>query len=215
VYEEFLLTTTSAKLADLAGGRISIPGDVQELVESVHGDSARFDWDNPGDRQQAAWNAYRGKQVAERGQAGLVAVPRARQVKSLQALHSLPGEEDEWEVATRLGAKSVRLLCAYVQTDGRRTLDPAGGEPIPEPGTGEKMPAAAVRAVMRRTIPVRADWFHADDMELLAPPQSWAEHPMLGDVRVLYQPVRKGKHQAVAVGGKTLHLDEDLGLVRR
>jgi CRISPR-associated endonuclease/helicase Cas3 len=38
---------------------------------------------------------------------------------------------------------------------------------------------------------------------------------MLGDVRVLYQPVRKGKHQAVSVGGKTLHLDEDLGLVRR
>ncbi|WGD39820.1 CRISPR-associated endonuclease Cas3'' [Streptomyces cathayae] len=215
VYDEFLLTATSAKLGDIPGGSVSIPGDVQELVEAVHGDSAEFDWDNPGSLHAAAWNAYRGKEIAERGQAGLIAVCRARSVKGLHALHSLPGEEDEWETATRLGAKSLRLLYAYIHADGRRTLDLAGDDPIPDPGTGQRMPAAAVRAVMRRTIPVRADWFQGEDAEALSPPESWAEHPMLGEVRILCQPVRNGEHQAVSVSGKLLYLDEDLGLVRR
>jgi CRISPR-associated endonuclease/helicase Cas3 len=38
---------------------------------------------------------------------------------------------------------------------------------------------------------------------------------MLGDVRVLYQPVRDGEPQPVGVGSRTMHLDDDLGLVRR
>ncbi|MFK3902253.1 hypothetical protein ACI2LI_32200 [[Kitasatospora] papulosa] len=76
------------------------------------------------------------------------------------------------------------------------------------------MPASSVRQVMRRTIPVRADWFRDAGPDTLSPPSSWAEHPMLGDVRVLRQPVRQGKAQAVKVGDKTLSLDQDLGLVR-
>ncbi|MET8102196.1 CRISPR-associated helicase Cas3' [Streptomyces sp. NPDC005236] len=215
VYSEFLLSATSEMLGRLAGGVISIPDDVQPLVESVHGASAdTFDWDNPGGREKAAWNAHRGKELAERGQAGMVAVFRARSVAALHDLHSLPGEEDEWEVATRLGADSVRLLCAYVQEDGRRTLDVAGDEPLPESPMGQAAEPAAVRAVMRRTIPVRGSWFAAEDSERFSPPQSWAEHPMLSDVRVLYQSVVGGVASPVAVGGRSLYLDVDLGLVR-
>jgi CRISPR-associated endonuclease/helicase Cas3 len=216
VYSEFLLGTTSAKLSELADGLVSIPEDVQELVESVHGTGVEsFDWDAFDSWRKTAWTAHQGKELAEQGQAGLVAVCRARSVRGLHALHSLPGEEDEWEVATRLGAESVRLLCAYVQMDGRRTLDLAGTEPLPDPSGGKPVSPAAVRAVMRRTIPVRANWFGAEDTELINPPKSWAEHPMLGDVRVLYQPVQDGAARAVVVGGRSLHLDEDLGLVRR
>ncbi len=216
VYSEFLLRATSAKLAGLADGVISIPDDVQDLVESVHGTGVdAFDWDTPGGRQKAAWNAHRGKDLAERGQAGLIAVPRARSVAGLHNLHSLPGNEDEWEVATRLGADSVRLLCAYAQEDGRKTLDVAGDEPVPDPPTGQQVAAAAVRAVMRRTIAVRGSWLPVEDTDLFRPPQSWAEHPMLNDVRVLYQPVAGGVVRPVAVGGRSLHLDADLGLVRR
>ncbi|MHB9858139.1 CRISPR-associated helicase Cas3' [Streptomyces sp. YIM S03343] len=211
VYTEHLLVTTSVAVGKLSGGIVSIPDDVQELVESVHGTAAEsVEWDALDARRRTAWTQHRGKETAERGQAGLVAVPRAGQVGSLQGLHSLPGEEDEWETATRLGADSVRLLCAYIQQDGRTTLDPAGGEVLPEDG-GVR---AAVRTVMRRTVPVRADWFHEQDREVLAPPRAWTEHPMLNDVRVLRLPVRDGRAQPAAVGGKTLRLDEDLGLVR-
>jgi CRISPR-associated endonuclease/helicase Cas3 len=152
LYSEHLLVTTSVTLTEI-DGVVSIPGDVQELVETVHRDDESFDWDNPGNLQAKAWTAHKGKEMAERSMAGLRAVARARSVSALHDLHHLPGEEDEWEVSTRLGADSVRLLCAYVQEDGRTTLDLAGGDPLPDAASDGKMPVASVRAVMWRSIP--------------------------------------------------------------
>ncbi|MFG2676921.1 CRISPR-associated helicase Cas3' [Streptomyces sp. NPDC048445] len=215
VYSEHLLGRTSRKLAEVEGGGIAIPEDVQGLVEAVHGGGGDFDWDAPGGtREVKAWAEHTGMETAERSMAALRAVPRARQVRELHDLHSLEGEEDEWEVSTRLGADSVRLLCAYAQGDGLLTLDVAGTQPLPEADARARMPAASVRQVMRRTIPVRADWFRDAGPDALSPPSSWVEHPMLGDVRVLRQPVLRGESQAVKVGDKALSLDQDLGLVR-
>ncbi|MGW5788072.1 CRISPR-associated helicase Cas3' [Streptomyces sp. NPDC003757] len=214
VYSEHLLAATSRTLAALDSGTVAIPGDVQHLVETVHGDSDTFDWDTPGGSGAKAWTAHRGKEIAERSMAGLLAVPRARSVSALHDLHDLPGEEDEWEVATRLGADSVRLLCAYAQEGGRTTLDPEGEHPLPQAGPDGRMPVSAVRAVMRRTMAVRADWFAEADPDSVAPPETWTAHPMLADLRVLRQPVQGGSPRAVTVGGKTLRLDPDRGLVR-
>ncbi|MEU9059186.1 CRISPR-associated helicase Cas3' [Streptomyces sp. NPDC048430] len=214
VYSEHLLGKTSRKLAEIEGGGIAIPDDVQGLVEAVHGDSEDFDWNDPGSIGAKAWAEHKGKETAERSMAALCAVRRARQVAELHDLHDLEGEEDEWEVSTRLGADSVRLLCAYVQEEGQLTLDVAGVQLLPEATKDGRMPAPTVRQVMRRTIPVRADWFRDAEPDSLRPPFSWAEHPMLGDLRVLRQPVRQGKAQSVKVGDKTLRLDQDLGLVR-
>ncbi|MFC8001053.1 CRISPR-associated helicase Cas3' [Streptomyces rochei] len=215
VYSEHLLATTSRTLAAVDNGTIAIPGDVQHLVETVHGDSGTFDWDTPGGRGAKAWTAHRGKEIAERSMAGLLAVPRARSVAALHDLHALPGEEDEWEVATRLGADAVRLLCAYVHEDGRVTLDPEGERPLPQAGPDGRVPVASVREVMRRTMAVRSDWFAGADPGSLDPPAAWAEHPMLADLRVLHQLVEGGSVRAVKIGGKALWLDKDLGLVRR
>lgn len=214
VYSEHLLGKTSRKLAEIEGGGIAIPADVQGLVEAVHGDSEGFGWDDPGSREAKAWAEHKGKETAEQSMAVLRAVQRARQVRKLHDLHGMEGEEDEWEVSTRLGADSVRLLCAYTQENGQLTLDTEGKQPLPEAPKDGRMPAPSVRQVMRRTIPVRADWFRDAEPDSLSPPSSWAEHPMLGDLRVLREPVRQGKAQAVKVGDKTLRLDQDLGLVR-
>jgi CRISPR-associated endonuclease/helicase Cas3 len=215
VHSEHLLSTTSRTLAGIEGGTVSIPGDVQELVEAVHGDNEDFDWNTPGSSEAKAWTTHKGKDIAERSMAGLLAVPRARSVSALHDLHNLPGEEDEWEVSTRLGADSVRLLCAYVHEDGRVTLDEEGEHPLPQAAADGMMPVSSVREVMRRTIPVRADWLKDADPDSIAPPKSWMQHPMLVDLRVLYQPVHGGSAQPVKVGSKTLRLDEDCGLVRR
>ncbi|GCD40872.1 CRISPR-associated helicase Cas3' [Streptomyces paromomycinus] len=216
VYTEHLLAATSAAVAALDGRTVAVPGEVQALVESVHGAAAEpVDWEALDARGRTAWSAHRGKELAERGQAGLVAIPRAQQVGGLHALHSLPGEEDEWETATRLGAESARLLCVYLHPDGRTTLDLDGQEPLPAAGPGDAVTAAAVRAVMRRTVPVRGTWFSGEDRERLAPPAAWGQHPLLSEVLVLCQPVVAGVPQPVAVSGKRLHLDEDLGLVRQ
>ncbi|MEU5331399.1 CRISPR-associated helicase Cas3' [Streptomyces parvus] len=214
VYSEHLLGRTSRMLAEVEGGGIVIPDDVQGLVEAVHGDSGEFDWNVSLNREARAWAEHKGKETAERSVAALCAVPRARQVAELHELHALEGEEDEWEVSTRLGADSVRLLCAYVQEGGRLTLDAEGEQPLPEMPEDGMMPALRVRQVMRRTIPVRADWFREADPAAFSPLSSWAEHPVLGDLRVLRQPVHLGVAQAVEVGGRTLRLHQDLGLVR-
>ncbi|MEU7428797.1 CRISPR-associated helicase Cas3' [Streptomyces sp. NPDC040750] len=212
VYAEHLLIETSEVMAELDGDTIAIPGDVQELVERVHGDRAdRFDWDDPA--KSAAWSAYRGGEMAARGMADVVVVPRARSLWELHEMHHLEGAEDEWEAATRLGADSVRLLCVHQQPDGRVTLDAAGQEDLPAVDT-EPTPSD-VRRVMRRTIPVRADWFTGAEADAHRPPASWAEHPMLGEIRILRQPVVDGRAQAVQVGKKMLRLDAELGLVRQ
>ncbi|MYW50332.1 CRISPR-associated helicase Cas3' [Streptomyces sp. SID8376] len=215
VYSEHLLATTSRTLAGIQGGTISIPDDVQHLVEAVHGNSEDFDWNNPGGSETKAWTAHKGKEMAERSMAGLLAVPRARSVSTLHDLHNLPGEEDEWEVSTRLGADSVRVLCAYVHNDGRVTLDVEGEHLLPQATPDGKMPVSLVREVMRRTMAVRADWLKEADPDSIAPPTSWTQHPMLADLRVLHQPVQGANAQPVKVGGKTLRLDTDCGLVRR
>jgi len=215
VYSEHLLATTSRTLAGIEGGSIRIPHDVQDLVEAVHGNSEDFDWNTPGGSGTKTWTAHRGKEMAERSMAALLAVPRARSVSALHDLHHLPGEEDEWEISTRLGADSVRLLCAYAHPDGRVTLDAQGEQPLPQATPDGRMPVSLVREVMRRTMAVRADWFQEADPHSLAPPQSWTQHPMLADLRVLHQPVHSANAQPVKVGGKTLCLDADCGLVRR
>ncbi|MFC5904023.1 CRISPR-associated helicase Cas3' [Streptomyces zhihengii] len=215
VYSEHLLSTTSRTLSSLTSGTIAIPGQVQELVEAVHADSAEFQWETPGSREEKAWTAHKGKETAERSMAGLRAVPRPSVVAELRNLHHLPGEEDEWELSTRLGADSARVLCMYAHPDGRITLDPEGAHPLPEVADGQgKLPTALVRAVMRRTLPVRADWLTGGDAANMAPPGAWADHPLLGDLRVLRHPLHAGIPQAVAFRDHTLRLDADLGLVR-
>jgi CRISPR-associated endonuclease/helicase Cas3 len=67
---------------------------------------------------------------------------------------------------------------------------------------------------MRRTIPIRADWFAHVEADAHRPPGSWSKHPMLGDLRVLCQPILNGLAQPVPVGPKSLRLDPELGLVR-
>lgn len=212
VYAEFLLSETSEVLAGRGSRPIAIPGDVQELVELVHGDRTdRFDWENL--EKSAAWSAYTGDDHAQRSVGSLVAIPRAQKGLELRALHHLQGTEDEWEAATRLGADSVRLLCVYEHDDGRVTLDVDGAQLLPELGEGGRIQVGDVRTVMGSTIPVRADYFR-DEVGGLQPPAAWSDHPMLGDLVVLRQPVRDGQVQAVQVGGKRIWLDAELGLVR-
>jgi len=213
VYPEFLLMETSQVLAERGRKPVSIPGDVQELVETVHGDrSDRFDWNNPS--TSAAWSAYTGKTLAERSVGTILVIPRARSVSELRQLHHLQGTEDEWRAATRLGADSVRVLCVYRQSDGMVTLDVAGDHALPQSDEDGRMAVADVRTLMGKTIPVSADWFRGA-REHHQPPDAWAQHPMLSDLLVLEQPLRNGWPQPVLVASKQVRLDDELGLVRQ
>ncbi|WP_236652222.1 CRISPR-associated endonuclease Cas3'' [Streptacidiphilus neutrinimicus] len=209
VYPEALLRATSEALADLE--EIAVPGDVPGLVKQVHG-GVRLEWDSPDTALSPAWTAFHGDELAKQHLAGQVAIPRAQQVRALHDLHQLEGQEDEWEVATRLGAESVRLLCVFQQPDGALILDPAGGVKLPQ-DEGE-LSTEAVRRVMGRTVTVRADWFTAHDGPRLEVPPGWADHVRLGELRVLRLPVVDGAVAPVALSRGALVLDADLGLVR-
>ncbi|MEV0641661.1 CRISPR-associated helicase Cas3' [Streptomyces sp. NPDC050619] len=211
VYAEFLLKATSEVLARRGAEPIAIPEDVQELVEEVHGDRVdRFAWDDPA--KSAAYTAYRGKELADRSVGDVLVVPRARSVSGLDALHHLRGAEEEWEAATRLGADTVRLLCVYAHTDGTTTLDAEGTRPLP--GLDGPVTPSDVRVVMARTIPVNASWFKGA-LDHFGVPDEWVEHPLLGDLVMLRQPCADGLARPVPVGGKSLYLDPELGLVRQ
>ncbi|WP_369387174.1 CRISPR-associated helicase Cas3' [Streptomyces sp. CG1] len=210
VYAEFLLQATSEVLTRRGKRPIAIPEDVQELVEEVHGDTGdRFAWDDPA--KSAAYTAYRGKELADRSVGDVLVIPRARSVPGLYRLHHLQGAEEEWEAATRLGVDAVRLLCVYVHADGTTTLDEGATRPLP--GLDGDLTTDDVRAVMARTIPVNADWFKGE-LGNLRVPDGWVEHPLLGDLVMLRQPYAEGRARPVPVGGKSLHLDPELGLVR-
>lgn len=212
IYPEYLLLDTSKVLVKRNGAPVTVPDDVQELVERVHGDPAGLlDWENP--RWEQAWGAYKGEEMAERSVGGAIAVPRRRSVRRLHQMHGR-GVVDEGRAATRLGADSVRLLCVYEQEDGRIMLDLLGKVKLPEPGKDRRIPVDGVRAVMRRTIPARADWFPLGRDDLGVPP-GWEDHPLLGELVVLRQSVVDGRVRPVDVNGKSLHLGDELGLVRR
>jgi CRISPR-associated endonuclease/helicase Cas3 len=211
VYAEFLLKSTSEVLTRRGTRPIEIPEDVQELVEEVHGDRADyFAWDDPA--KAAAYTAYRGKELADRSVGDVLVIPRARSVPGLHVLHHLQGAEEEWEAATRLGVDAVLLLCVYQHDDGTTTLDAEGSQPLP--GLDGNLTPADARAVMARTIPVNANWFKGE-LEAHRLPDGWTEHPLLGDLVMLRQPCANGRVEPVRVGGKSLHLDPDLGLVRK
>ncbi|MFF6956158.1 CRISPR-associated helicase Cas3' [Streptomyces sp. NPDC008317] len=213
VYPEFLLMETSGTLSERLSPIVAIPDEVQDLVEAVHGNRAdRFDWTNP--EKSAAWSAYTGEILAQRAVGDVLVIPRAGTTRELRGLHHLQGTEDEWEAATRLGADSVRLLCLYAQPDGTLTLDVDGELSLPKAGEDGRIAIPDVRTVMGKTIPVRADLFR-DDWSAHQPPPAWMDHPMLGDLIVLEQPVHHGVAQEVAVGKRRMWLDPDLGLVYR
>ncbi|MFD9534687.1 CRISPR-associated helicase Cas3' [Streptomyces sp. NPDC060010] len=213
IYHEAVLRETSQALVGLGAKSVSVPDDVQELVERVHGTgSGRYDFDDP--QASAAWTAYAGKEAAQRGAGDMVVIPRARSVVGLDELHRTPGTEDEWQTATRLGADSVRLLCVYVHGDGRESLDVAGEVPLPSAEMNSSVSVADVRLVMSRTLAVNSEWFRDADGPTLKPPAGWAEHPMLGDLVLLRQQLRDGLPVPVAVGNRNIWLDEGLGLRR-
>ncbi|MFK0016219.1 HD domain-containing protein [Streptomyces sp. NPDC091027] len=212
VYDEALLMETSEVLAERGDMPVAVPDDVQGLVERVHGDRPdRFDWTSP--ERSAVWSAFLGEQAAQRAAGGFAVVERVGQVAGLHALHR-EGRWEEWEATTRLGADSVRLLCVYAHPDGRESLDVQGEVPLPVVDRGGRPAVSEVRQVMGRTIAVPGDWFRDAVGVDLAVPAGWAEHPMLGDLVVLRLPVRDGLVGQMAIGGRQVWLDDELGLRR-
>jgi CRISPR-associated endonuclease/helicase Cas3 len=216
VYHPYLLEATTALLAERAGALITLPGDVQDLVERVYGEGTMFadlvdDMDSGRQTRRLGWE---GEILAQRGIAQDRVIPRPSGVTSLALLHDRGLIEDE-DIGTRLGVDSVRVVCCYRQpgSDGKLTLDPQGETGLPEPDAHGRFSAAQVRAVMARTIPVSATIL-AGRGAATDVPKSWMENPWLAELVLLpHQQDRAGVWRGPTVGRTTFRLDDRLGLV--
>ncbi|NAS22178.1 CRISPR-associated helicase Cas3' [Herbidospora sp. NEAU-GS84] len=199
VYPRSLLRRTDETLPD---GVIAIPGDVQKLVEQVYDDSFA---DGDAAEEDIEWLAA---EMAETGLAEMVAIDTPGNIRGLHTLTS--AEVDEELISTRLGAESVRVLCAYRDPAGRLFLDPAYTRPLP---TGPKLPRAVVKEILAETIPLRASLVRGRD-ERNAPPPGWGDNLWLRDLVVIPLQETKGfDSPAGQAGDQIFVLDPKVGLM--
>lgn len=210
VYAPSLLERTH-RLLRRHGATVDIPGDVQGLVEQVHDDSA------------LALNVKReyeriAEELADRGEADRVTVDSPRDLETRGDLEGMTSVlfTDE-QVATRLGADSVRVVCCFEDEWGRLWADPHREQVLPgtEPGREKPLTRTEAKTVMRLTIPVRGGrWYRGLTKREIEVPASWHEWSPLKRLLLVRQPLAaSGQWEEALLGHRTWHLDPVKGLV--
>ncbi|MEU2772898.1 CRISPR-associated helicase Cas3' [Streptomyces sp. NPDC007162] len=200
----FLPLATAACLTRRPEQLLTLPDDVQDLVESVHGDAGELARADAALRRSHTLHQARTR--TEEHHSTLHLVPVWHDTLSLSDLHRQ--NLHPREAATRLGTTPRRLLPVHRTPGGRLALDAAGTQPLPEQ---HKPTTAQIRTILQHTLPVPAAWV-SDRRGHLPTPAAWRTHALLADLVLLprsaddpTRPVRFGRHR--------LHLDDDLGLV--
>lgn len=212
VYPEFLLASTHEALTERSTSLVQIPGDVSGLMERAYNPPAVRAGESFTDDNGITdhWLDYEGDRLAQQGLAELVAVPPPNGLRELSQLSR--DDLTETHATTRMGADSVRVLAVYRDADRVLWLDPGHRRRLPYEGSGRdgRFIKQEVAELLGETIPVPESWVR-DRVPEHAPPERWHESPWLRDL-VLLSHEADGK--GAAIGGRTLRLDPDLGLVR-
>jgi CRISPR-associated endonuclease/helicase Cas3 len=197
VYSPSLLRRTDAQVSD---GVIDIPGDVQDLMETVYDDAFA---NGEMSEEDMEWI---GKEIAEAGVADMVAIPAPDEVSGLHELTASEANEDM--VSTRLGADSSRVLCAYQGPDGLLYLDADCSVKLPD---AAKLPRRAVKAILAETIPLRSTLLKGRG-STNEPPPSWTTTAWLRDLAIIPLQVGADARATGWIGQREFYLNPDLGL---
>ncbi|MFI6340516.1 CRISPR-associated endonuclease Cas3'' [Streptomyces sp. NPDC050535] len=200
----FLPLATADRLAHRHDGPLTLPDDVQHLVQSVHGDAEDLAATHPALHRNHT--LHRARQRTEEHHSALHLVPTWHDTLSLSDLHRQNLHASQ--AATRLGVMPRRLLPVYRTSSGRLTLDAAGTQPLPQQ---RKPTTAQTRTILQHTLPVPAAWV-ADRSRRTQVPASWRTHALLADLVLLPQDAQDPA-QPVRFGHHSLRLDATLGLV--
>jgi CRISPR-associated endonuclease/helicase Cas3 len=202
VYDESLLANTYRLLAGRA--EISIPADVQDLVDAVYDDERFAD----GDLSKAALQRI-GSEIALGQLANNITIPGPRAVNSLYELTEADVDPDL--LVTRFDADSVRTLPAFADTDGRLWLDRACK--IPVPGHDKTPDQDGCRTIIGHTVPVRGGlWLKGYDARS-ALPETWRRNIHLRDLVLLtHHRSPDGSFSPAVIGEREFCLDDVLGL---
>ncbi|MFY1633604.1 CRISPR-associated helicase Cas3' [Solwaraspora sp. WMMB335] len=205
VYARYLLRATHLRLKGIDS--IAVPQSVQEHVEAVYVPGPIVD--DPV--LSAEYDEYWAQGTVKRGVAELGVVPDPAEVADLAVLSH--NDTPEWLATTRLGADSDRVLCCYLDADGRQWLDPHRRTPLPLRGSGAggRFRNTEVRTVLQETIPVRANLLQGYEPSL-ALPASWGDNGWLKDLRPLWFQIGEAGPQPAVWGNRTARLDQEIGL---
>ncbi|WTL43773.1 CRISPR-associated helicase Cas3' [Streptomyces brevispora] len=186
VYDEALLVRTSRILEKCAAVGISVPGDVQRLVDEVYEEGFVDRLEGAAREELVRLDEERlAGEAAERHMAAWAGICAPADVKGdLSRLSRREEGVTEELLTTRLGADTGRVLCLYEQGDGTFALNAGGEVPVPVGGRyGLRLEELA--AVARRVAPVPGRWLRGGDATGTSVPQSWGTHPSLRDLVVL------------------------------
>lgn len=208
VYPVSLLMRTHNLLRRRSGAPVRVPEDVQGLVDDLHDDESLIE-------DVAADIRRHGEEMALRSHGRNAVIPTVQSLGSdLYRLTAADFDIGEHFLATRFGADSVRVLCCYEDSQGRRWLDPDRTRPLPEPGPNGRIAHDDVRTVIARTIPLRADHHTQQPLaEANRVPGTWAEEFHLRDLVMLVHGVEDdGKITPARLGERSLYLSPVNGL---
>ncbi|MGW9498190.1 CRISPR-associated helicase Cas3' [Streptomyces prasinus] len=200
----FLPHATADLLARQPEGSLTLtlPDDVQHLVETVHDDAEALARTSALEHR---YRAYQTRRRVEKHRSALHLIPAPRHTLSLADLHRQ--RLHARDAATRLGVMPRRLLPLYRTPSGRLALDADGSQLL---SLDREPTLTQIRTILRHTLPVPAAWV-ADLRREHHPPAAWRQHALLADLVLL--PHSADLNEAVRLGHHTLRLDPVLGLI--
>ncbi len=184
VYDTSLLIRTSLLLEEHVESGIVVPNGVQELVDAVYAPDFVDGLDTAVEQELRLLDGERlASTMAETSLADMVGIKGPGDVQGNLHLISrqLEGVTEEL-LTTRLGADTGRVLCVYVQGDGRQTLDAVGSLPLPG-ADGQPLNQDAVARIVARVAPVPGKWVR--NSRTSEPPAAWDKKSALRDLVVL------------------------------
>ncbi len=194
VYDAGLLVRTSRVLKECSPGGITVPDDVQRLIDEVYEEEFVDRLEGSAREELARLDEERlAGEAAERHLAAWTSICAPADVRGdLSKLSACEAGVSEELLTTRLGADTGRVLCLYVQADGTATLDPEG-KVLPPGGGPFGLRAAELADVARRVAPVPGRWLRGGE-PVTTVPDRWGTHPSLRDLVVLrMSPVGSGR----------------------
>ncbi|MFW6641023.1 CRISPR-associated helicase Cas3' [Nocardiopsis algeriensis] len=208
VYPLSLLMRTHTLLLRREGAPIRIPQDVQALVDGLYDDDSLIE-DVTADIRRI------GEELALRTHARNAVIPTTRALgQDLHPLTAFDLDAGDHFLATRFGAESVRVLCCYRDSRGLLWLDAGRTRPLPEPKPGGRLSRADLRAIVSRTVPLRADRSTEPPLaEANRVPESWSQEFHLRDLVLLVHEVSdRGEVSPASLGERSLFLSPVNGL---
>ncbi|MGW1116668.1 CRISPR-associated endonuclease Cas3'' [Streptomyces tanashiensis] len=185
---------------------LTLPDDVQDLVEQVHGADSAFAAET--DTLQRLLSGHHARTDRQLHTGAVHLIPPPARVSSLADLHRQ--HLTTAKAATRLGTMPRRLVPCYRTPQGTWTLDPDGRHPLPDK---PRLTPGDVRSILAHSLPVPAAWVTRPHPRTM-PPASWQRHALLADT-ILLPTDPDHPNELHRTGHYELRMDAELGLVHR